>query len=126
MTIIPTVKCNRIAASIRFYTETLDFRLAGVWPEEASDPAYAVLLRGDAELHLSSHAGDGVAGQSVSVIVDDVDSLFAKFVLRGVDPTARPESPIHQGPVDQSWGTREACVDDPDGNKICFVQRPTV
>jgi hypothetical protein len=84
------------------------------------------------------------------VIVDDVDSAFAKFLLRGADPMASPESPIHQGPVhqgpvhqgpvhqgpvhqgpvdqgpvDQSWGTREACVDDPDGNKICFVQRST-
>ena len=124
MTIIPIVKCSRIATSIRFYTEVLDFRLTGVWPE-AIDPAFAVLSRGDGELHLSSHAGDGVAGQSVSVIVDNVDSLFASFVSRGVDPKAKPESPIHQGPVDQTWGTREACVDDPDGNKICFVQRPT-
>jgi catechol 2,3-dioxygenase-like lactoylglutathione lyase family enzyme len=125
MSIIPIVKCSQIAKSIRFYTEVLDFRVHGVWPA-AVDPAYAVLLRGDSELHLSSHAGDGIAGQALSVIVDDVDRLFAHFVSRGVDPTAKPESPIHQGPVDQTWGTREACVDDPDGNRICFVQRPVV
>jgi len=122
MTIIPIIRCNKIAESIHFYTEVLDFRLFGIWPA-ATDPAFAVLLRETSELHLSSHAGDGVPGQSVCVIVEDVDGLFASFVSRGLDLGGKLDSPIHQGPVDQTWGTREACVDDPDGNKICFVQR---
>jgi hypothetical protein len=35
-----------------------------------------------------------------------------------------PEAPqlVHEGPVDQTWGTREFYVDDPDGNTLRFVQ----
>jgi hypothetical protein len=29
---------------------------------------------------------------------------------------------VHEGPLDQSWGTREFYVDDPDGNTIRFTQ----
>ena len=57
------------------------------------------------------------------MLVDDVDSLFAAFVARGLDTSARPESPIHQAPLDQSWRTREFYVDDPSGNRLRFIQR---
>ena len=38
-----------------------------------------------------------------------------------------PERPseVHERPVDQTWGTRELYVDDPDGNTIRFVQGMT-
>ena len=29
---------------------------------------------------------------------------------------------VHEGPIDQSWGTREFYVDDPDGNTLRFTQ----
>ena len=120
--IIPTLKCRNIAEAVRFYTNMLDFTCAGVWPE-AGDPAFAVLMREGDELHLSSHAGDGVAGQAVVVLTRDANALFATFAARGLDRSANPQSPVHQGPVDQSWGTREFYVDDPSGNTIRFVQR---
>lgn len=122
MTLVPVVRSMQIARSIDFYTKTLDFELVGVWPALA-DPAFAILTRNGCELHLSSHGGDGIAGQSVTVLVKDVDAVFAAILARGHDPSARVESPIHLGPVDQTWGTREAVVDDPDGNSICFTQR---
>jgi hypothetical protein len=28
--------------------------------------------------------------------------------------------PVHLAPLDQTWGTREVYVDDPDGNTLCF------
>ena len=123
MSIIPVVRSSQIMRSIAFYTEVLDFRLVGVWPEPA-DPAFSILTRNGDELHLSSHSGDGAYGQSITVLVDEVDALFARFRARGLDSAARPDSPIHQGPTDQTWGTREFCVDDPDGNKVCFTRRP--
>ena len=67
--------------------------------------------------------GDGVAGQALVVDVAEVDSLFETFRARGLDPSTRPESPVHQGPVDQTWGTREFYVDDPDGNTLRFTRR---
>ena len=122
MPIIPVVRCSAIQRSLAFYTGVLDFHCVGVWPEPA-DPAFSILTRDGAELHLSSHTGDGVCGQSITVLVEDVDTLFATFRTRGLDPSARPDSPIHQGPTDQTWGTREFCADDPDGNRICFTRR---
>jgi catechol 2,3-dioxygenase-like lactoylglutathione lyase family enzyme len=122
MAIIPTMKCSRIVRSIDFFTKTLDFELVGVWPEPA-DPGYAILTRGGDEMHLSSHAGDGVPGQSVVVLVEDVDAVFTAVMARGHDASDKLDSPIHQGPTDQTWGTRDFAVNDPDGNKICFTQR---
>ncbi|NBB52614.1 hypothetical protein GVN24_30490 [Rhizobium sp. CRIBSB] len=120
--IIPTVRCRSIAESVAFFTDVLDFRCAGVWPSD-SDPAFAVLFRGTDELHLSSHSGDGQFGQAVVVLTDDIDALFATLLSRGLNPSARSQSPVHQGPLDQSWGTREFYVDDPDGNTLRFIQR---
>lgn len=29
---------------------------------------------------------------------------------------------VHEGPIDQTWSTREFYVDDPDGNTLRFTQ----
>lgn len=123
MAFIPTLKCTRVMRSIDFYTKVLDFDLSGVYPAPA-DPGYAVLTRAGDELHLSSHAGDGVVGQAVIVHVPEVDALFGTFLARGLDPSGRRDSPVHRGPLDQTWGTREFYVDDPDGNTLRFTRRP--
>ncbi len=78
------------------------------------------LVQGDAEIQLSQHAGDGVFGCAVNFRVKDVDGLFRKFVERGLDPTRHDDSPVHCGPVDQTWGIREFYVMDPDGNTLRF------
>lgn len=122
MTLIPTVKCRNADEAIAFYTGVLDFEQPWRWPE-SGDPAYAIVTRGGHELHLSSHSGDGVYGQAVVVLVDDVEALFRAFVARGLDRSAKPDSPVHQGPVRQTWGTTEFYVDDPSGNTVRFVQR---
>lgn len=123
MTLIPTVRCNDIAAAVGFYTGVLDFEHQGSWPE-SGDPAFAIVTREGHELHLSSHSGDGIAGQAIAVLVDDAEALFSRFVANGLDTSARPDSPVHQAPLIQSWGTREFYVDDPAGNTLRFIQRP--
>ena len=120
--IVPTVRCRAIGRAVDFYTRVLDFELRGAWPQEG-DPAFAVLERQGGELHLSSHAGDGVFGQAVAVLVDDVDALFARLAARGLSGAHKPQSPVHQAPVEQTWGSREVYADDPDGNTIRFIQR---
>jgi catechol 2,3-dioxygenase-like lactoylglutathione lyase family enzyme len=122
LAVIPVVKCERMSRSILFYTWILDFELASIFPGPA-DPAYALLTRDGDELHLSSQPDDGIAGQSVLILTKDVDAVFAGMKERGFVPPDQQDSPLHQGPVDQTWGTREFAVDDPDGNTICFVQR---
>lgn len=122
MLIIPTVRCSMLDKALPFYTGVLDFTLAGRWPERG-DPGFAVLMREGGEMHLSSHGGDGQFGQAVVVIIPDADALFATFKQQGLDASHKPQSPVHQGPTDQSWGTREFYADDPDGNTIRFIQR---
>jgi hypothetical protein len=57
-------------------------------------------------------------------LTDDVDALFRTFRMRGLKTPGNPEAPgaVHEGPIDQSWGTREFYVDDPDGNTLRFIQ----
>src|SRR5215475_11610154 len=47
-----------------------------------------------------------------------------KFRARGLKTPGNPDAPqaVHEGPIDQSWGTREFYVDDPDHNTLRFTQ----
>ncbi len=110
-----------MAASIRFYTTVLDFTCA-TGESDVGDPSFNILTRGDDRLFLSSHRGDGEFGQAIVVLTDDIDALFRKFRARGLQTPGDPGSPVHEGPTDQSWGTREFYVDDPDGNTLRFTQ----
>ena len=55
----------------------------------------------------------------------NVAELFRRFRERGLQTPGNPEAPehVHEGPIDQSWGTREFYVDDPDGNTLRFTQQ---
>ena len=121
MAIIPTVRCKRMAASIAFYTKVLDFECIEGGPDDG-DPSFSVLMREGDRLFLSSHRGDGKFGQAIAVLTDDVDALFRKFQARGLKTPRNSGSPVHEGPIDQTWGTREFYVDDPDGNTLRFTQ----
>ena len=122
MTIITTVRCRRMETSIAFYTKVLDFEC--VEHGGHGDPTFSVLMRGGSLLCLSSHAGDGTFGQAIGVLTDNVDALFHRFRARGLKTPGNPDAPaeVHEGPINQSWGTRELYVDDPDGNTLRFVE----
>ena len=120
--LIPIFNVRDMGEAIGFYTGVLDFRLAFAWPEDA--PFHAGLVRGTDELHLSLASGPRPRGRGAAIVVcDDVDALFAAFRARGLTPPVRPESPVHEGPLDQTWGTREVYIDDPSGNTLAFQQR---
>jgi catechol 2,3-dioxygenase-like lactoylglutathione lyase family enzyme len=123
MAIIPCVRCSRIPASIAFYTGILDFTYVE-GDDETADPSFCVLKRDGDLLFLSSHKGDGSFGQVIHVTVDDVETLFRKFRGRGLETPGNPDDPkeVHEGPIEQSWGTREFYVKDPDRNTLRFMQ----
>ena len=123
MSIIPTVRCRSMKASLTFYTHVLDFEHVD-GDDSLDDPSFNVLSRDGDQLYLSSHRGDGEFGQAIAVTVGDVDALFHKFRERGLKTPGNPDAPehVHEGPIDQSWGTREFYVDDPDGNTLRFTQ----
>jgi uncharacterized glyoxalase superfamily protein PhnB len=111
---VPLLHITNASAAEHFYCNLLGFRIE--FENSAGgaerDPCYMGIRRDGAYLHLSSHRGDGVTGAAVVIRCDDVDVLYAEFVGKKVA--------IHIAPVDQTWGTRELCVRDPDRNSICF------
>jgi catechol 2,3-dioxygenase-like lactoylglutathione lyase family enzyme len=123
MAIIPCVRCSNMKRSFAFYTEVLDFECLER-EYDLDDPGAISLGRDGAELCLSSHRGDGEYGQAIVVTTDDVDALFRTFRARGLRTPGNPDAPqaVHEGPIDQTWGTREFYVDDPDGNTLRFTQ----
>lgn len=118
MKLIPVFQCRDLARSIAFYTEVLDFELE----DPADTSPVRNLVHGDVTLQLSSLPGDGALGCAINVRVPDVDACYRRYLARGLDTTARPDSPVHQAPVDQTWGIRELYVTDPDGNTLRFGQ----
>jgi len=125
MAIIPTVRCRNMKTSLAFYTGILDFeRVDG--DDDLGDPSFSFLARDGDLLILSSHRGDGQFGQAIVVTTGDIDALFRKFRERGLNTPGNPVAPatVHEGPIDQSWDTREFYVDDPDHNTLRFTQAP--
>jgi uncharacterized glyoxalase superfamily protein PhnB len=120
--LIPVLIVRDMGEAIAFHTQILDFALVFSMPPEA--PFYAILGRGADELHVNLAHAQKMSGQSsVIVCCDDVDTLFARFVARGLSVPTRANSPAHNGPLQQTWGRREVYIDDPSGNTIIFQQR---
>lgn len=114
MNIIPIMKCEDISESISFYTQVLDFEVLN--PED--EFPYKLLIREGARLDLSSI--DGGIASCVYIEVENVDSLFARFIDRGLDVSGCEG--VHGGPLDQTRGMREFYVTDTDNNTLRFGQ----
>jgi catechol 2,3-dioxygenase-like lactoylglutathione lyase family enzyme len=120
MRMIPLFRVTDMNGAIHFYTQVLDFRVKD--PSASADDWVVILENGDADLMLTKLEFDQKIGISTNVLVSEVDKLFKKYKDRGLDQPFKENSPVHQGPIDQSWGTREFYVTDPDGNTLRFVQ----
>ena len=119
MKLVPLLNCRDMREAVDFYSRVLGFTL-----DEGDTPEDVVvgLHREGAVLQLSTI--DGRPEVAVNVVVDDVDAMWAELIERGFVPPDRPESPVHQGPLDQTWGTREFYLDDPSGNTLRFRSWP--
>jgi catechol 2,3-dioxygenase-like lactoylglutathione lyase family enzyme len=121
MAMVPLFLVGDMPAAVAFYTNILDFELS---PRDKPDDLVVSLTRGADELMLTGMPSDQVARTNAHLLVTDIDALFAAWTARGLDQSHRTESPVHLGPVDQTWGTREFYVTDPFGNTLRVVQRP--
>ena len=119
MKFIPLFKVSDMRAALRHYTEVLDFVMT--WPEDTPDSVVVDIGHDETELQLTTSEAPRLFGSVVNVFVQDVDALFDKYKNRGLN-TEQPDSPVHKGPVDQTWGRREFYVTDADGNTLRFGQ----
>jgi catechol 2,3-dioxygenase-like lactoylglutathione lyase family enzyme len=123
MAIIPQIRCSRFAEAFEFYTKILDFEYVDGDDPKKEGAAFCVLSRQGDEIFLCNY--DGGTRSVIAVMTDDVDGVFRKFRARGLQTPGDPNVPaeeVHQGPVDQTWGTREFYVQDPDDNSLRFTQ----
>lgn len=113
---IPLLHVSDTAAAQNFYCGQLGFKNEFAHRPDGitADPCYMGVSRDGVWLHLSSFAGDGVAGGVANLIVDNVDALHEEFVAQGIS--------IDVPPVDQTWGSREMYVKDADRNCLRFIQ----
>ncbi|MBR9863347.1 MAG: VOC family protein [Rhodobacteraceae bacterium] len=97
-----------------FYLDYLGFKIRFEHRFSDDAPLYIGIYRGDCEIHLSEHHGDGSPGARIRIGVDDIEKFHGNL-----DPAykfARPD--IHTQP----WGMREVMIADPFGNTIVFCQ----
>jgi predicted enzyme related to lactoylglutathione lyase len=110
----PELFVRDVDEAVRFYTETLGFRLEGRMPEEESKPTeWAMVMNGNASFMFqrpdTPKQPDGVV---FYLAVEDADAAIAELRARGA---------VVEGPVDQFYGYREATVIDPTGYKLVFT-----
>ena len=117
MRFVPILYVTDIQRALAFYSDVLDFTVAP-YDRDLTSPVID-LLRDGAKLQLTT-LRENPPSIAINVDVREVDELFKKYLSRGLDPSIKAGSPIHQGPLDQSWGTREFYVTDPDGNTLRF------
>ena len=118
--VVPIIKVTEIQKALDFYCSRLGFVEDFKYSAPGNGPAYAGISLDGNQIHLSTFAGDGVAGTATYFYVDDVDAVFARFLAAGLRTPGNPNSPVEEGPVDQTWGMREVYVRDPDGNTMRF------
>lgn len=112
-TAIPTLPARDIDQSIAFYRQC-GFTLVGRAP--APDD-YAMLRRGDIEIHLfgAPELDPATCYGGCYVRVTDADALHAEFAKLGFPTEGIPRV---GPPADQPWGMREFHVVDPSGNLL--------
>ena len=123
MQIVPLFKVYDMRAAIKHYTEVLDFVMLS--PQDTPDSPVVDLGHEQMELQITTHESDRLYGSVVYVWVTNLDELFDKYRRRGLDTSLKPNSPVHQGPIDQTWGRREFYVTDADGNTLRFCKSIT-
>ncbi len=117
MKLIPLLHARDMKEAIAFYTKVLDFTLKH--KETTTNDLVVDLINADAELQLTSLEGS-ITGIAVNVRVNEVDDLFKRYLQRGLITPKKENSPVHEGPINQTWGMREFYITDPSGNTLRF------
>ena len=108
----PVLSCADVSRAVSYYRDVLGFSVKAASP----DNAYAIIVRGNVELHLDSpvYARDHTVGNAECYVwvKGDIDDLHAEFARRGA---------LQLHPVaDRIYEMRDFSCCDPDGNRITF------
>lgn len=103
---VPVLNVASVPASIDYYVEKLGFQKDWDW---GSPPHFGCVSRDEVRIFLC-HDAQGARGMWISIFVEDVDTLYEDYRLRGAT--------IRQAPTNFPWGLREMNVEDPDGHRL--------
>ena len=113
--VTPVLRIFDIAKADEFYLDYLGFRVD--WDHRLADyaPLYRQVSRGDLNLHLSEHYGDGTPGAKIRVAMRGIRAFHAELATKDYrflwpDLETMP------------WNTLEFAVYDPFGNVIRFAE----
>jgi uncharacterized glyoxalase superfamily protein PhnB len=114
---IPVIAITDSTRSEDYYCRVLGFQKMFAYRPDPTktDPCYLGVARDGVSLHLHSFKPERAGMTDTFLWVDDVDLLHDEVASRGAT--------IHMPPTDQTWGTRETAVRDPDGNVLVFAKR---
>jgi catechol 2,3-dioxygenase-like lactoylglutathione lyase family enzyme len=109
--IIPILRVNSVAASIRYYVDVLSFMVD--WGGEA-ESTFASVSR-DGRAIMLSQGEQGQPGTWIWIGVDDIEPLFAEFKAKNVK--------FREQPTNYPWAY-EMKIEDPDGHVLRFGSDP--
>ena len=112
---IPVIAVSDSVRAEDYYCRVLGFqRMFACRPDPSKrDPCYLGVARDGVWLHLQSFKPERAGMTDAFLWVTDVDVMYAEVSARG--------AVIPLPPTDQTWGTRETGIRDPDGNALIFA-----
>jgi len=115
---IPVIAVSDSARAEDYYCRVLGFQKMFAYPPEATrpDPRYLGVARDGVWLHLQSYKPERAGMTDAFLWVADVDRLHDELSARG--------AVVLLPPTNQTWGTRETGIRDPDGNVLVFATKP--
>jgi catechol 2,3-dioxygenase-like lactoylglutathione lyase family enzyme len=116
---IPVLAVSDSVRSEDYYCRVLGFqKMFDYRPDpNRNDPCYLGVARDGVWLHLQSFKPERAGMTDAFLWVTDVDRLHDEVSARG--------GVVQLPPTDQTWGTRETGIRDPDGNVLIFAIKQT-
>ena len=119
---IPLIAVADMARSLRFWVDTLEFRVVSRWPDEPNAvPGWAALASGAARVMLQA----GHHTRKVDPLRDSGGTLMLNFYVEGLDAFREriATAGYRCGDVRRMfYGAREFYLMDPDRNEIAIVE----
>ena len=114
---VPVISITDSAKSGDYYVRVLGFTqtFAHRPDPQRPDPCYLGMARDGVSIHLESFKHERAGLSGAFFWVEDVDRLYQEISAQG--------ALVQLPPTDQTWGTRETHIRDPDGNVLCFAMK---
>ena len=118
---IPVIAVSDSATAEDYYCRVLGFQKMFAYRPDTTkrDPCYLGVAQDGVWLHLQSFKRERAGMTEAFLWVADVDLLHDEVSTRG--------AVVQLPPTNQTWGTRETGIRDPDGNVLIFAtKRPDI